>query len=411
MGAGSGPAAGSWAESGDIRRGSYSSRAPRPAVFLLCSGLGHAVRGFETFALECFAALRNEPGLRMTLVKARGPARGEDRTLRTPGRDSRTARVLGRAARRDGYFAEQMLYALRVAPLLLRARPDVVYVSDWALAGALGRLRAVTGAPYRVLLSNGAPGPPPYDWTVDHVQHLTPEFYELSLEIGQPPERHTLLPLGVEMPPEPPPVPSPDDRAALRRRLALPADAEIVLCVAALNLWSKRLDYLIGEVASLSPRPHLVLLGQREDETPSVLTLADSALGPDGYTARTVTPGEVADFYRAADTFALASQHEAMGRVLVEALSHGLPTVSHDAPVMQMVTGDQGLRGDLGRPGALAELLVRAREGRHEPRRRRARHAFVFERFSWTALRPRYVDMLTRCAALPLDAARGRRRA
>jgi glycosyltransferase involved in cell wall biosynthesis len=100
-----------------------------------------------------------------------------------------------------------------------------------------------------------------------------------------------------------------------------------------------------------------------------------------------------------------------MGRVLVEALAHGLPTLSHDSPVMRTVTGDQGLRADLSRPGALAELLVRVRDLGDDPDARRARHAFAFERFSWQALRPRYVSMLAHCAALPLEAARERRRA
>lgn len=381
-----------------------------PSVFVLCSGVGHVVRGFETFAQECFAELRDAPGVGMTLVKGRGPAAGEDRTRRSPGRDSALARVMGRAAGRDGYFAEQMLYALRVAPLVLRARPDVVYVSDWALAGALGRLRLATRARYRMLLSNGAPGPPPYDWPIDHVQHLTPEFYEDSLEVGQPPERHTLLPLGVAMAPQVATL-SDSDRAALRRRLGLPVDREIVLSVAALNVWSKRLDQLVREVASLSPRPHLVLLGQPEDETPRVLEAARAELGPDGFTVRTVPPHEVGDWYLAADTFALASLHEAMGRVLVEALSHGLPTISHDSAVLRAVTGDQGLRADLAREGALASLIVRAREGARDPGRRRDRHRFAHERFSWYALRPRYVEMLRHCATLPLAAARERRRA
>jgi len=375
-------------------------RDRRPlSVVIACSGVGHVMRGFETFAFECQEALHEHPRLRTLLVRARGPARAEgERTAATIRRDARLARVLGRAARRDGYFAEQMVYALRLLPLLARERPDVVYISDWALGGALGRWRALSRARFRLLLSNGAAGPPPYDWTIDHVQQLTPRYMQVALAAGEPPDRHTLLPLGVALERELA-LPSPDERRALRERLGLPRDGEIVLSVAALNLWSKRLDYVIREVASLTPRPHLLMLGQREEETPAVLRLAAAMLGPNGFTLRTVPPEAVAEHYRAADYFVLGSLYEAMARVLVEALGHGLPTLSHDSEVTRFVTGTHGMRADFSRPGALAGLLSALRSDGLSSERRRAQHRFAYETFGWQALGPRYVEMIERCAA------------
>src|SRR5213080_122679 len=55
-------------------------------LLIACSGLGHVQRGFETFARECFEALRGEPGLDVHLATA--PA------LR---RDGRAARLVGQA--------------------------------------------------------------------------------------------------------------------------------------------------------------------------------------------------------------------------------------------------------------------------------------------------------------------------
>jgi 1,2-diacylglycerol 3-alpha-glucosyltransferase len=213
-------------------------------VLLACSGLGHAMRGFETFALECHAALRGHPRVRPLLVRARGAAGEGERTARAIGRDARLARLIGRATRRNGYFAEQMAYALRLVPLLARDRPDVVLFSDWALGGALGRWRALSRSRYRLLLCNGAPGPPPYDRTIDHVQQLTPAYHRLAMEAGEPAQRHTLLPLGVAVERELR-LPSPQERQALRERLGLPRDRELVLSVAALNAWHKRLDYVV----------------------------------------------------------------------------------------------------------------------------------------------------------------------
>jgi 1,2-diacylglycerol 3-alpha-glucosyltransferase len=367
-------------------------------VLLPCSGLGTVMRGFETFAIECHTALRRHPRVRATLVWARGaPAEGERRAP-TVRRDSRLARALGALTRRDGYFAEQIVYALALLPVLARERPDVILFSDWALGGALGRLRALTRARYRLLLCNGAPGRPPYDRTIDHVQQLTPAYYEMALAAGEPPERHTLLPLGVALEPELR-VPSNDERAALRASLGLPSDRELLLSVAALNMWHKRLDYVIREVAAVEPRPHLVLLGQREDETPAVLELATSLLGAGGFTARTVAPGDVSAYYRCADLFVLGSLYEASGRVLLEALGHGLPTLCHDSETTRYVTGDHALRGDLSRPGGLTALVAAARADPMSDARRHAQHRFAYATFGWDSLLPRYVEMIEQCAS------------
>jgi glycosyltransferase involved in cell wall biosynthesis len=140
-----------------------------------------------------------------------------------------------------------------------------------------------------------------------------------------------------------------------------------------------------------------VLLGARERETRAVLAQAEAALGS-GFTARTVSPSRVPDHYRAADALVLGSLHEAMARVLVEALGHGLPVLCHDGEVMRFVTGDQALRADLAQPGALAGLVSELRRTGDPPDARRARHAFARERFGWEALLPRYANMIERTA-------------
>lgn len=367
-------------------------------VLLPCSGLGIVQRGFETFAIECHAALRSHPDMRPLLLRARGPTGPEERRAPTFSRSSAPARMLGRAVRRDGYFAEQIVYALTAIPTLLRERPHVVLFSDWALGHALARIRAGTRSSYKLLLCNGAPGHPPYPPGFDHVQQLTPALHELALAAGEAPESQTLLPLGVALDPELR-LPTREEQGALRERLGLPTDRELVLSVAALNTWHKRLDYVVHEVASLDPRPHLVLLGQHESETPGLLELAAGELGADGFTVRTVAPEAVDDYYRCADAFVLGSVYEGSGRVLLEALGRGLPTVCHDSETTRFVTGPHGLRVDLTRAGALAGMLAEVRRDGFSAERRHAQHRFAYENFGWGALTPRYVDMIARCAA------------
>lgn len=364
-------------------------------VLIACPGVGHVVRGFETFAEECFEALRGRPELQLTLVGGRGPRGGGRLTARVPPPDGAAAVAAGRLVRRSPYVGQQVLFAAMLAPIVAARRPDVVLVSDWVVAAAIGRTRAVTRQRFKMLLSNGAPGGPAFDRAVDHVQHLTPEYHRLALAAGEPADRHTLLPLGVAIAPEL----APRERGALRRRLGLPEGGDILLCAAALNAWSKRLPYLIDEVAALSPRPHLVLLGQREAETPAILRQARERLGAEGHTVRTVPREAMPAYYRAADMFVLASRYEAMGRVLVEALSHGLPVLAHDAPWSRFVLGGHGRTADLAEAGALTALIERARAEGDPPGAAAARHRSAYERFSWDRLAPRYVELLQACAA------------
>jgi 1,2-diacylglycerol 3-alpha-glucosyltransferase len=367
-------------------------------VLIACPGLEHVPRGFETLARECFDALRAEGTLEVLLAKGSGQRRSGELVARTVRRDATAARLGGRALRRDPYEVEQLGFAVTLLPLLARVHPDVVCVSDWLLSRALAKLRPRRRSTFKLVVSNGGPYPPELLGHADHVQELTPGTLESALGAGEAPERHTLLPLGVAIPPRLE-LPTDAERRRARAELGIPTDRRVVLSVAALNRYHKRVDYLVREIASLSPlRPYLVLLGGEEEETPAIRSLAASLLGDRDHTIRTVPADEVQRYYRAADVFAVASLWEAFGRVMVEAMSQGLPCVAHDGPVQRYVLGCHGLFGDFRRPGRLARLLGElpatqfGREGALE------RHRYVYERFSWDVLAPRYAELLRRCA-------------
>jgi 1,2-diacylglycerol 3-alpha-glucosyltransferase len=373
-------------------------------VLIACPGLDHAGRGFETLARDLFHALRSEGAMDPLLVKGSGRAGAAELVARTVRRDSPAARWIGRLLRRGAYGAydvEQVGFALRLLPLLSRVRPDVVFLSDWLTSRALARWRRRMRVPFRLVVSNGGPWAPELLWHADHVQELTPPALEHALASAGTAERHTLLPLGVDMPSRPAVV-SEAERSSLRSALGLPLDRRIVLSVGALTFRDKRLDYLVEEFAALPPpRPFLVLLGAEESETPAVRALAGRLLGPSNHLIRTVASARVADYYRAADVFALASLVEAFGRVMVEAMSHGLPCLAHDGPVQRYVLGPHGRFDDLRMPGRLTRLLSERGEPDVGPDAARERHRFVHERFSWDALAPRYAELLRRCAARP----------
>lgn len=384
-----------------IRKGRSTGRqgAPRIAavVLIACPGLDHAGRGFETLARESFEALRAQGGIDVRLVKGSGARAPGELVARAPRRDGAFARRVASALRRGAYGpyeVEQAGFLAGLLPLVTSLRPDSVFLSDLLTSRALAAWRRLTRADFGLVVSNGGPWPPARLRHADHVQELTPAALERALADGASPERHVMLPLGVAMAPRFEPATA-IERARLRASLELPAERRIVLSVGALTFSDKRLDYLIEEFAALpEPRPLLVLLGAQEPEAHAVRALAARLLGPDGYVIRTVSSDKVGAYYRAADQFALASLVESFGRVMVEALSHGLPCVAHDGPVQRYVLGPHGRLGDLRERGELTRLLAAGVAPGAAPEAAAERYRHARERFGWGVLAPRYAELL-----------------
>lgn len=365
-------------------------------MLLACPGLDHAHRGFETFARECFEALRDRPDLSIELVKGSGFPAPAEMVVRTVTRRTRAARALARSLSVEPFIVEHVTFAQALVPLLVRRQPNVVYFSEWHVGRVLAAWRRVSRQRFALVFCNGALAPSGYGH-LDRVQQLVPGAIEYTLARGEPPDRQQLLPLGVAMEHSLAPL-ADGERATLRERLRLPADRQIVLSAGAINR-QKRIDYLIDEVASMpAPRPYLLLAGQQEADTPAIRRAALERLGPDGHDIRTVPPQAMPDHYRASDSFVLASLWESFGRVLVEAQSHGLPCLGHSYPVIDWVLGGEGDTADLSEPGAVAGWLrgLVAAEFSFDARRRRHRSAYA--RFSWDVLTDRYVAMLRQVA-------------
>ena len=366
-------------------------------MLLACSGLEQFHRGFESFARECFDVLRDDPRLDLQLVKGSGPDGDREKAVPSLKRDSLAARALGRVWGRGGLHAEQLAFALSLQPEVIRRKPDVVYFSEWYTGVGLDLLRRVNRQQYALVLSNGSMSAEGFQH-FDRVHQHTAPALEYVLEKGADPRRHILLPVAFEMEGSADP-PSSEEKEALRRAHDLPTDRPVVISVAALNRWHKRLDYVIEEIARLpEPRPYLLLVGQPEAETDGLRALAQELLGDRGHSIRSVPRPEVDALLRASDAFVLASLAEGLPRALVEAMAACLPCLAHDYPVARYALGEHGRFGDFTEPGALAGLVQSGAPWGEDAEAGRARHGSVYERFSWDSLKPQYVEMLCNAA-------------
>lgn len=369
-------------------------------VYLVCTGVGIMNRGIETFARECFDGLRGMQELRIELFKGAGPEMptNEHRLWCLP-RTGVAALLLGAIIRRNGYVVEQLSSFLPLVQRIRAGRPDIVFTSDGNLLRRLHQFRKQIGVPFRLLFSNGGPVDPPFLFA-DYVHQVAPVYFDRAIAAGVSPDRQRMIPYGIAVPAGAPDVREPAKRA-VRELLRLPLDRQIVLSVGWISAQQKRMDYLVEEVARLSPpRPYLVLLGAMDDQSETILKLARDKLGSENFSARSVPYEQTADYYRAADVFALASLQEGFGRVFLEALIYGLPVFAHDHPVMRFVLNHEGVLSDLSQPGCLSAKLQEGLRERITLEVAARRRQSVRERFSWETLAPRYLEMFYDCARI-----------
>ena len=371
-------------------------------VFLVCPGLGHVRRGYESFTQECFEALDPNPTLDIKLFQGDTTSTHDATALwnlhRNHSFTQQLASWFGKHSNlSDPYFLEQASFFLSLIPHIYWKKPDIIFFSDFILGTMLWHWRRISKLSYKLLFSNGAPNGPPFSRT-DHVQHLTPTHHKEALDAGEPASKHSLLPYGIQISQEYRPL-TRLERDSLRHKLNLPADRPLILSVGTINKSHKRMDYLIREVAQLSePRPYLLLLGQIDRESAEIIQLGNQLLGADNFQVKTVTPTEITEYYRVSNLFVLASLSEGFGRVFLEAMGHGLPCLAHDYEVTRFVLKEQGYFADFTTSGGLSTLIQKVLLQDNEDAKYIRSHS-VYENFSWERLKPKYIDMLHRVSA------------
>ncbi len=295
-------------------------------IAIACSGLGHIRRGNEAWAQDLAEALRRR-GAPVTLFGAGVVANALVTVVPCLRRTGIAARALARFFAPLGgwrygfgssYEVEQTTFAINLWRKVRRDY-DIVHVQDAVIATIMDRLNRAGLCRARIILANGTDESAARLRVLSYVQLLSPATAQdwVSRKAGGP--LVFSVPNFVDLA-----VFHPGDRAAARRRFALPEDAVVVLCCAAIRKIHKRIDYLIREFAAFAagdPRHPVVLViaGGREAETDEIVALGQTLLGDRVRYLVDLPRMMMPELYRAADIFVLTMRQNDSRRPLAEA--------------------------------------------------------------------------------------------
>lgn len=116
---------------------------------------------------------------------------------------------------------------------------------------------------------------------------------------------------------------------------------KVVLTVGALNRQNHKRMELAIEAVSKMEGVSLLICGDGPDKA-YYESLGNSLIGKDRFRIIKVEFAKIPDVYRSADIFTLPSLDEPFGRVYLEAMASGLPTVATDDPMRRELIGQGG---------------------------------------------------------------------
>ena len=334
-------------------------------IAIASCGLGHVARGIETWA-EDLARTLHEGGHSVLLCKGGGVAerpyelvlpclqRHAEKTINLA---KWTRRGLWRLNLSSVYQLEEVTFTWNLLKVLRSQQIDILHVQDPHVALWVQWANQIGWVRTRAIMGHGTEEPYEFLKKIRFLQHMSPFYLDRAKAQDCWRPTWTSIPNFVDTD-----IFHPGIDQNVRKDLNIPADALVILSVAAIKRHHKRVDYLIKEFENLR-RVHpelplwLVVAGGLEPETEEVMELGRSLLGDRVRFLVGLPRARMPELYRAADIFVLCSISEMMPIALLEATASGLPCIVNNHPSLEWMVGEGGETIEMASEGALANTL------------------------------------------------------
>ncbi len=355
-------------------------------VALLSSGLGHIKRGVETWTddlgKELFAR-----GYRVSVYKGAGkPDYPYEKVIGCLRRDLPANKFLvkimpgfmWRFGFGSTYALEEMTYCLNILPEMIFKQFDIIHTQDPQVADFFRAAKKLGLIKSKTILAHGTEEPFNFLARFDYMQHLAPFHQQEMTQNGYTNKKSFAIGNFIDTDHF-----KPDVSSNLRKELNIPADAFVILSVAAIKKTHKRIDYLINEVSRIQgSQPYLVVAGSTGQETEELIKLGQQKLGRRMVFLKNFDHNRIAEVYAMADVFALCSLKEMMPIALLEAIASGLPAIIHRYPVEEWMIGEGGESIDMSKDGQLASSIPKYFHSDYKKQKSKKAREYALQNFS-----------------------------
>jgi glycosyltransferase involved in cell wall biosynthesis len=364
-------------------------------VAMACPGVGLVQRGFERMFQDLFDLLKDD--IDVTLFKGGGQESKNERKLLFATRNGRFLKwfPIHKLLGRTEYHVECLTFALSLLLAMRGQGFQIVHCTDPPLTRILYKLRKMFNLNFRILYSEACAMPASDYPPSDHMQQISQITHNEAIDYNIPAEFMTLIPLGF----------NPDiftvtsSREDLRKKYDIGDGTFVVLCLAAINRYHKRTDYLIDEFSELKGDILLWIDGSMDQGDLDLLTYAQEKLG-DRCRITHLPSKYVGELFAVADLMVHTATYEAFGLALIEGAATGVPLLTHNAPHFLWLMDNEPAALDMNVEGNLA-ARVRDLVDHPEKLSELSNGEEICRKYNWLELKEDYLAMYAKTASLP----------